>query len=104
MLTWALAVNDPPRGFGPGIEGFIVLFLLAVACYLLFRSMVGHLRTVRYSKDPAKDPTDVGGEAGGQAGGQVGGQAGGQVEESTGPAVRTTPAEGATLDGPSAKG
>ncbi|MBK6873355.1 MAG: hypothetical protein IPJ14_08895 [Kineosporiaceae bacterium] len=53
----ALAANDPPRGFGPGFIGFAVLFLMAVATYLLFRSMVGHLRKVRYSPDPAA--TDV---------------------------------------------
>jgi len=55
----ALAANDPPRGIGPGFTGFVVLFLLAVACYLLFRSMVGHLRKVRYSPDPAQEQTQA---------------------------------------------
>ncbi len=44
---------------GPGIEGFIVMFLLALATVLLVRSMVGHLRKVRYSAGPP-DPTDGG--------------------------------------------
>ncbi|MFZ0161156.1 MAG: hypothetical protein WAL50_19170 [Kineosporiaceae bacterium] len=49
----SLAVGDDPRGFGPGWLGFLVLFLMAVATYLLIRSMTGHLRKVRYSPDPA---------------------------------------------------
>lgn len=53
----ALAANDPPRGIGPGFIGFVVIFLLALACYLLFRSMAGHLRKVRYTPDPnASEP------------------------------------------------
>ncbi len=48
-------VYPDPTTVGPGLLGFIVLFLFAVACVLLFRSMVGHLRKVRYSPDPAKD-------------------------------------------------
>jgi hypothetical protein len=61
----ALAANDPPRGIGPGFVGFVVIFLLAVACYLLFRSMTGHLRKVRYTPDPSRpepppgEPGDV---------------------------------------------
>jgi len=49
----SLAVVDDPSGFGPGWLGFLVLFLMAVATYLLIRSMTGHLRKVRYSPDPA---------------------------------------------------
>jgi hypothetical protein len=49
----SLAVGDDTSGFGPGWLGFLVLFLMAVATYLLIRSMTGHLRKVRYSPDPA---------------------------------------------------
>ena len=37
----------------PGVAGFLVVFLLALATILLMRSMTGHLRKVRYSPDPA---------------------------------------------------
>ncbi|MFN8076695.1 MAG: hypothetical protein U0Q15_14930 [Kineosporiaceae bacterium] len=36
----------------PGTLGFIVVFALAVATVLLVRSMVGHLRKIRYSPEP----------------------------------------------------
>ncbi|MFC6714963.1 hypothetical protein [Branchiibius cervicis] len=39
-----------------GIWGFIILFALALACWLLFRSMNNRLRKVRYSAaDEARD-------------------------------------------------
>jgi hypothetical protein len=38
---------------GPGFAGFVAIFALALATVLLLRSMVGHLRKVRYSPDPA---------------------------------------------------
>lgn len=39
-----------------GIWGFIILFALALACWLLFRSMNTRLRRVRYSAaDEARD-------------------------------------------------
>lgn len=34
-----------------GLVGFIVLFALAVACWLLYRSMNTHLRRVRYREE-----------------------------------------------------
>lgn len=39
----------------PGVAGFLVVFLLAVATIFLLRSMTGHLRKVRYSPDPAAE-------------------------------------------------
>ena len=36
----------------PGIAGFLVIFALALATVLLIRSMVGHLRKVRYGPGP----------------------------------------------------
>lgn len=48
-------VSDASR-IGPGFAAFAVMFGLAVATLLLVRSMVGHLRKVRYSPDPAADP------------------------------------------------
>jgi hypothetical protein len=38
---------------GPGFAGFVAIFGVALATVLLLRSMVGHLRKVRYSPDPA---------------------------------------------------
>jgi|GEM_PF-4010502 len=37
---------------GPGLLGFFVIFALALATVLLIRSMVYHLRKVRYSPGP----------------------------------------------------
>jgi hypothetical protein len=44
----------------PGTLGFVVMFLLAVATFLLVRSMVGHLRKIRYNSrdDAAETPRD----------------------------------------------
>lgn len=36
----------------PGTLGFLVMFALAVATVLLVRSMVGHLRKIRYGTPP----------------------------------------------------
>lgn len=37
-----------------GIWGFLVLFGLAIACWLLFRSMNKHLRTAQWNDDKAR--------------------------------------------------
>ena len=42
----------------PGVAGFLVVFLLALATIFLLRSMTGHLRKVRYSPDPAAEPEE----------------------------------------------
>ncbi len=34
-----------------GLAGFVVLFCLAIACWLLFRSMNKHLRRVRWQEE-----------------------------------------------------
>jgi hypothetical protein len=52
-----VAVNDPTLG-SPGLAGFLVTFALAIATWLLIRSMVGRLRKVRYGPDPAT-PADA---------------------------------------------
>jgi len=44
----ALAAGQDPRYASPGVLGFLVVFLLALATWLLIRSMTGHLRKVRY--------------------------------------------------------
>ena len=56
--TTSTPVRGPdPDLVTPGVAGFLVVFLLAVATILLLRSMTGHLRKVRYSPDPAaEDP------------------------------------------------
>ena len=41
---------------GPGFAGFVAIFAIAIATVFLLRSMVGHLRKVRYSPDPAAEP------------------------------------------------
>ncbi|WP_288799083.1 hypothetical protein ACF3NS_07785 [Arsenicicoccus cauae] len=40
--------NDLYNQIGPGFAAFVVIFLLALAIWLLARSMNGHLRRVRY--------------------------------------------------------
>jgi len=58
-----ITVPDPDT-VSPGFLGFVVIFLLAVATVLLVRSMVTHLRKVRYSPEPtpagASDPSAKG--------------------------------------------
>ena len=44
----ALAAGQDPRYASPGVLGFLVVFFLALATWLLIRSMTGHLRKVRY--------------------------------------------------------
>lgn len=44
-----LAVDlTDPSVVSPGLGGFLTLFILALAFIVLIRSMVGHLRKVRY--------------------------------------------------------
>ena len=46
---WQLsAAVPPPEKVTPGVLGFTVMFFLALATFVLIRSMVGHLRKVRY--------------------------------------------------------
>ena len=57
MLVLALAAvgaDTAPAAdtVSPGIAGFLVVFVLALATVVLIRSMVGHLRKVRYSPEP----------------------------------------------------
>lgn len=42
------ATTFDPQKASPGVAGFLVVFVLALATWLLIRSMVGHLRKVRY--------------------------------------------------------
>ena len=51
-----ITVPDPDT-VSPGFLGFAVMFLLAAATILLIRSMVGHLRKVRYSAAPEDQVT-----------------------------------------------
>jgi len=50
----ALAAGQDPRYASPGVLGFLVVFFLALATWLLVRSMVGHLRKVRYGAEAAE--------------------------------------------------
>jgi hypothetical protein len=57
MATALRAVTSPPaEKVTPGFLGFAVVFVLALATFLLIRSMVGHLRKVRYSAEPGTEP------------------------------------------------
>ena len=51
-----LAAATAPENVGPGFAGFLAIFAVAVATVLLLRSMVGHLRKVRYSPEPDAGP------------------------------------------------
>ncbi len=50
-----MAAPPDPAQVGPGFLGFVVLFLLALVCVLLFRSMVAHVRRVNYGPGPDGD-------------------------------------------------
>ena len=47
-----LPAATAPENVGPGFAGFLAIFAIAVATVLLLRSMVGHLRKVRYGPGP----------------------------------------------------
>ena len=51
----AAPTPPPDDTVGPGVGGFLVIFALALATVLLIRSMVGHLRKVRYGPGPQDD-------------------------------------------------
>lgn len=57
-MTGLLRAAPSPESIGPGFAGFVAIFAVAVATVLLLRSMVGHLRKVRYSPDPAAGTGD----------------------------------------------
>lgn len=70
------AVSSPPaEKVTPGILGFLVVFALALVVLLLIRSMVGHMRKVRYSPDPS---TEAGAESPGAGDGTGDGTVGGE--------------------------
>jgi hypothetical protein len=60
----AFVATTAPQGpnsdeVSPGLAGFLTVFLLALATVLLVRSMVKHLRKVRYGPGPdGYGPTD----------------------------------------------
>ena len=55
------SVRTPdPELVTPGVAGFLVVFLLALATIVLVRSMTGHLRKVRYSPDPSQPEGEAG--------------------------------------------
>jgi hypothetical protein len=83
-----LEAGADPRYASPGVLGFLVVFCLAVATYLLIRSMVGHLRKVRYRAE--LDGSGGSGGSGGSAapaepGSTDGAVAGGAVAEGAAP-------------------
>ena len=53
-----ITVPDPDT-VSPGFLGFAVMFLLAVATILLIRSMVTHLRKVRFLAEPEEQPSSA---------------------------------------------
>lgn len=61
VATALHAVEAPPAWkVTPGLMGFAVTFALVIVVLLLIRSMVGHLRKVRFSPEPG-DPSVPGG-------------------------------------------
>ena len=52
-MSVLMAATPSLETIGPGFAGFVAIFGVAIATVLLLRSMVGHLRKVRYSPDPA---------------------------------------------------
>ena len=55
-MSVLMAAAPSLETIGPGFAGFVAIFGVALATVLLLRSMVGHLRKVRYSPDPAAEP------------------------------------------------
>lgn len=75
MMAWLSGWNATASGpsadkVSPGVLGAMVTLALALATLLLIRSMVGHLRKVRYSPGPVEEqePGARQAEAGGDAG------------------------------------
>jgi hypothetical protein len=58
VVSALFAVTDD-RAVGPGFLGFAVLFLMAVAVYLLMRDMTRRVRRLRYGTDPTRRADDV---------------------------------------------
>ena len=59
-MSVLMAAGPSLETVGPGFAGFLAIFGVALATVLLLRSMVGHLRKVRYSPDPAaQTPQDT---------------------------------------------
>ena len=63
--------DPPPEKVTPGVLGFTVMFCLALATVLLVRSMVGHLRKVRYGPGGPDGPPLEGDGTPESAGGKV---------------------------------
>ena len=61
LTTVLVAVAKPPPDdkVSPGLLGFLVTFALVLVTILLMRSMVGHLRKVRYAPDAAPERPDT---------------------------------------------
>ena len=59
VVVALLQAAPSPDSVGPGFGGFLAIFGVALATVLLLRSMVGHLRKVRYSPDPAQPRRDT---------------------------------------------
>jgi hypothetical protein len=79
----AFLADPPPEKVTPGVLGFTVMFVLALATVLLLRSMVGHLRKVRYGPggpDGPPLPDDAPGAAPGPAAGSTTGSSAGRTE------------------------
>jgi hypothetical protein len=53
-----MILADGSGGLGAGFIAFIVVLVLAVSSYFLFRSMTRHLRKVPRSFDPPPDDSD----------------------------------------------
>lgn len=46
-----LAQAPDPDSVTPGVLGFLVVFVLAIATWLLMRNMTGHLRRLRFREE-----------------------------------------------------
>jgi hypothetical protein len=53
-----MMLADGGSGLGAGFIAFIVVVVLALSSYFLFRSMTRHLRKVPTSFDPPHDDSD----------------------------------------------
>lgn len=58
LATWLITVDDPdlrpeldPYDVSPGLVGFLVMFVIALACILLFLSLTKHLRRSKHNEE-----------------------------------------------------
>ncbi|MGL5857733.1 MAG: hypothetical protein ACRC35_04880 [Angustibacter sp.] len=50
-MTWLARTQPDPQSVTPGILGFLIVFALAVATWLLLRNLTARLRRMRFREE-----------------------------------------------------